>query len=191
MTLNGLPAAEAEAAFLACCGSRSWARQMTEGRPYADAEALLEAADRIWWSLAPEDWREAFAAHPKIGEKKAAGDAQFRHWSEQEQAGVASAEEVLLAELAEGNRAYAERFGCIFIVCASGKSAEEMLGLLRSRLGNDPETELRVAAEEQRKITRLRLGKLLEASPGCAGLRPAPPEQRAGETPAHPGEQTA
>ncbi len=159
MKLNDLPPAEAEAVLLACCGSRAWARRMAEGRPYADADTLLEAADRIWWSLTPEDWREAFAAHPKIGEKKTAGDVRFRRWSEQEQAGVESAEEVVLAELADANRAYAERFGYIFIVCATGKSAGEMLGLLRSRLGNDPEAELRVAAEEQRKITRLRLLK--------------------------------
>lgn len=159
MSWNDLPPEEAEAVFLSCCGSRAWARRMAEGRPYVDQDALLEAADRIWWSLAPEDWLEAFAAHPKIGEKKPSGDAQFRRWSEQEQAGVRSAESSLLAELAEANRAYAERFGYIFIVCATGKSAEEMLGLLRSRLGNDPETELRLAAEEQRKITRLRLLK--------------------------------
>ena len=159
MNLNDLVPAEAEAAFLSCCGSHAWARRMTEGRPYADHDALLEAADRVWSSLAPEDWREAFAAHPKIGEKKPSGDAQFRRWSEQEQAGVESAESSLLAELAEANRAYAERFGYIFIVCATGKSAEEMLGLLRARMGNDAETELRLAAEEQRKITRLRLLK--------------------------------
>ncbi|MEP7010707.1 MAG: 2-oxo-4-hydroxy-4-carboxy-5-ureidoimidazoline decarboxylase [Acidobacteriota bacterium] len=159
MKLNDLPPTEAEAAFLACCGSRAWARRMIEGRPYADAEFLLEAADRTWWSLAKEDWREAFAAHPQIGEKKTAGDAQFRRWSEQEQAGVESTEEVILADLADANRAYAERFGYIFIVCATGKSATEMLGLLRSRLGNDPDTELRIAAEEQQRITRLRILK--------------------------------
>ncbi|HXU34530.1 MAG TPA: 2-oxo-4-hydroxy-4-carboxy-5-ureidoimidazoline decarboxylase [Thermoanaerobaculia bacterium] len=159
MNLNDLSPAEAETGFLSCCGSRTWARRMTEGRPYGDGATLLETADQVWWSLAPEDWGEAFAAHPQIGEKKIEGDDRFRRWSEQEQAGVASAETALLAELAEANRAYAERFGYIFIVCATGKSAGEMLGLLRSRLGNDPETELRVAAEEQRKITRLRLLK--------------------------------
>jgi OHCU decarboxylase len=157
--LNALPPAEAEAAFLACCGSRAWTRRMTEGRPYAGKTALLDAADQVWWSLAPEDWREAFAAHPQIGEKKTRGEDQFQRWSEQEQAGVASAEAALLADLAEANRIYAERFGYIFIVCATGKSAGEMLELLRSRLGNDPEAELRVAAEEQQKITRLRLLK--------------------------------
>jgi len=163
VNLNDLSLAEAEAAFLACCGSHAWARGMAEGRPYTGSEALLEAADRIWWGLAPADWREAFAAHPaiggKLGERKTVGDAQFRRWSEQEQSGVASAEAGVLAELEDANRVYAERFGYIFIVCATGKSAEEMLGLLRSRLHNDPDTELSVAAEEQGKITRLRLMK--------------------------------
>ena len=160
MKLNALPPAEAEKAFLACCGSRTWGQRMTDGRPYADTAELLETADRVWWSLAPADWQEAFAAHPRIGERKAAGEDQFRRWSEQEQAGATSAESAILAELAEANRIYDERFGHIFIVCATGKSAGEMLGLLRSRLDNDPETELRVAAEEQRKITRLRLLKI-------------------------------
>ena len=163
MNLNALPPPEAEAVFLTCCGSRAWARRMAEGRPYPDTAALVAAGDRIWGSLAPEDWREAFAAHPsiggKFGERKGGGEDRFRRWSEEEQAGVASAEEALLADLAEANRSYAERFGYIFIVCATGKSAEEMLALLRSRLSNDSETELSVAAEEQQKITRLRLLK--------------------------------
>lgn len=161
--LNALPAADAEAAFLACCGSRVWARRMTEGRPYRDAGHLFETADRIWWELGREDWREAFAAHPRIGEKKAGEDRSGR-WSAQEQAGAMSAEAAVLAELAEANRIYAERFGHIFIVCATGKSAGEMLGLLRARLDNDPETEVCVAAEEQGKITRLRLEKWLEGA---------------------------
>ncbi len=160
MNLNALPMPEAEAEFLACCGSRSWARRMVEGRPYADTAELMAMADRVWWSLAPADWQEAFAAHPAIGENKVGAEDRSRRWSEQEQSGVASAEAALLAELAEANRIYAERFGTIFIVCATGKSAGEMLGLLRSRLGNDPEVELRVAAEEQQKITRLRLLKV-------------------------------
>jgi OHCU decarboxylase len=159
VSLNALPPAEAEAAFLACCGSRVWAQRMTDGRPYADTAELLETADRVWWSLEPADWQEAFAAHPRIGERKARGEGQFHRWSEQEQAGAASAEMAILRELAEANRIYDERFGHIFIVCATGKSAAEMLSLLRSRLDNDADTELRVAAEEQRKITRLRLLK--------------------------------
>ncbi len=160
MKLDALSSAEAEAAFLACCGSKAWARAMAEGRPYSDDEDLLETSDRVWWNLTPEDWGEAFAAHPKIGERKSEGDERFRRWSEQEQAGVASTEAATLADLAEANRIYAERFGYVFIVCATGKSAEEMLGLLRARLHNEPEAELRVAAGEQAKITRLRLAKL-------------------------------
>jgi OHCU decarboxylase len=159
--LNDLPAAEAETALLACCASRAWAREIVARRPYGDAADLLEAADQIWWSLEPADWLEAFAGHPRIGEKKT-GEDRSRRWSEEEQAGAASAEEAVLAELAEANRIYDERFGHIFIVCATGKSAGEMLGLLRARQENDPETELRIAAEEQRKITRLRLLKWLE-----------------------------
>jgi len=133
-------------------------------RPYRDAADLLETADRVWWDLAPADWREAFAAHPRIGERKLDGEERSRRWSADEQAGAAGAREAVLAELAAANRTYEERFGHIFIVCATGKSADEMLGLLRARLANNPQTELRIAAEEQRKITRLRLLKWLEGS---------------------------
>lgn len=125
---------------------------------------LLEAADRIWWGLEAEDWLEAFSHHPKIGERKAqlaqAGEAA--RWSEQEQAATRDAAKGALAELAALNRAYEERFGFIYIICATGRTTEEMLVLLRERLRNDYETELKVAAEEQRRITHLRLGKLLE-----------------------------
>ncbi len=159
-SLNALPPAEAEAAFLACCGSRAWSRWMVSRRPYADLGDLLETADRVWATLAPADWREAFAAHPRIGEKKQDGEDRFRRWSAAEQSDAAGAPATVRAELAEANRIYDQRFGHIFIVCATGKSAEEMLALLRQRLGNDAETELRTAAEEQRKITRLRLEKL-------------------------------
>jgi len=159
-SLNALPPADAEAAFLACCGSQAWARWMVSRRPYADTADLLATADRIWATLTPADWREAFAAHPRIGDKKQDGEDRFRRWSAAEQSGASSADATVRAELAEANRIYEDRFGHIFIVCATGKSAEEMLSLLRQRLGNDPDTELRIAAEEQRKITRLRLEKL-------------------------------
>jgi OHCU decarboxylase len=124
----------------------------------------LKSADEIWWSLDAPDWLEAFAAHPKIGGRKAASeqDAQAQSWSEQEQSGVRDAGAATLDELAEANRAYEERFGHIFIVCATGKTAGEMRALLRARLQNDAATELRNAAEEQRKITHLRLEKMLE-----------------------------
>lgn len=152
--LNALSGGEAEEALLACCGSRAWARQVAESRPFRDLADLEEKSDRIWRSLGREDWLEAFAVHPRIGEPGS-------RWSEQEQAGAREADAQTLAELVEANRAYESRFDHIFIVCATGKSAGEMLGLLRGRLDNDPEAELRIAAEEQRKITHLRLEKLL------------------------------
>ncbi len=162
--LNELSDAQAEAELLRCCGSTRWAREVAQERPFASFQELLEVGDRIWWSLEEADWLEAFRAHPRIGERKAEG-AQVvgtRRWSTQEQAGVQRSPEEVRAALAAGNREYEARFGHIFLVCATGKSGEEMLALLRGRLGNDPDTELRVAAEEQRKITHLRLEKLLQ-----------------------------
>jgi len=161
--LNLLPPEQAEAEFLKCCGATRWARAMTSLRPVASTDALFAKADDIWWSLNAEDWLEAFRAHPKIGEKKAAAAQaeQAQSWSAQEQSGVADASSQTKDELARLNREYEDRFGFIFIVCASGKSSEEMLAILNSRIGNDRDTELRIAAEEQRKITRLRLGKLI------------------------------
>ncbi|HBL26447.1 MAG TPA: bifunctional allantoicase/OHCU decarboxylase [Acidobacteria bacterium] len=152
--LNALPGEAAEAALLACCGSRVWARRMVVGRPYRDRADLVRISDGVWWSLAAEDWLEAFRAHPRIGEKGG-------RWSEQEQAGARGARPEVLADLVAANRRYEERFGHLFIVCATGKSAAEMLALLQERIGQDPASELRTAAEEQRKITHLRLEKLL------------------------------
>jgi OHCU decarboxylase len=157
---NAMPPEMAEAALLACCASPRWARRMAQRRPFEDTADLVAAADAIWWELAPENWLEAFAAHPKIGEKPQQESQRERGWSEQEQA-AAELNAASEAALAEGNRAYQDRFGYIFIVCATGKSAEEMLAILRQRIQNDADTELRVAAEEQRKITELRLKKLL------------------------------
>ncbi len=161
--LNELAAPEAKAEFLKCCGSRSWAQRMTENRPFASQEELFAKADETSLSLTDEDWLEAFRAHPKIGEKKAATtqSAQEKNWSTQEQSGVAGASADTVTQLAARNREYEERFGFIFIVCASGKSSDEMLAILNSRLMNNPEDELFVAAREQQKITRLRLEKLL------------------------------
>ncbi len=169
--LNEAEREQAEADLLACCGSRSWARRMAAERPFAAAAALHAAAERIWSELGAEDWLEAFRAHPRIGERKAAtnagpqvsGSAEARsaRWSEGEQSGARDADLALLDELTAANRAYEERFGHLFIVCATGRSAAEMLALLRERLHNDPAAELPVAAAEQSKITRLRLEKLL------------------------------
>ncbi|HEX9943539.1 MAG TPA: allantoicase [Thermoanaerobaculia bacterium] len=161
--LNAVAAEDAEATLLACCGSRAWARRMAESRPFRDASEMKETSDRTWWSLGREDWLEAFAAHPRIGEAAKTGGKQTRRWSEQEQAGARGVPPEVLQRLSEGNLLYQQKFGHIFIVCATGKDAAEMLTLLRERLGNDPETELRVAAEEQRKITNLRLEKLLSS----------------------------
>ncbi len=153
--MNHLPSGERHEAFLACCASTSWASQMASAPAFSSVTALLRAADRVWRAADRKDWLEAFAAHPKIGEKKASG------WAKGEQSGVATASQQALDELAERNREYEARFGFIFIICATGRSANEMLGELRRRLTTDPDTEIRTAAEEQRKITRLRLEKWL------------------------------
>ncbi len=143
--------------LLACCGSREWARRMKQSQPFSSAEEMLDAAGRIWSELGPSDWLQAFAAHPRIGESSSDPRAAA------EQSCVAGAQPEILTRLAAANHAYEERFGYIYIVCASGKTADEMLAMLESRLSNDAETELRVAAAEQRQITRLRLEKLLES----------------------------
>jgi len=152
---------QAEAEFLKCCGSKNWAQQMVGARPYPGLNELIAKADRIWWSLDSGDWLEAFHSHPKIGEKKAAPTAvEAQRWSENEQSGIRNSAQQTLDELADLNRAYEEKFGYIFIVCASGKSSEEMLAMLHDRLKNNAAEELRIAATEQAKITQLRLRKL-------------------------------
>jgi len=162
--LNQTAKEMAEADFLNCCGSPTWARMMTEARPFADVAALLKQAGQIWLNLESQDWLEAFAAHPKIGARKAVSrqSAQFAEWSEAEQSGTQTAADSLREELEKANRLYEEKFGFIFIVCATGKSAEEMLDLCRRRIRNNADSEIRIAADEQRKITEIRLKKLLE-----------------------------
>ena len=163
--LNHAPVEIAEAKFLDCCGSRKWAREMTESRPFADENTLLNRAGQIWRNLSPADWLEAFAAHPKIGARKAAPaqQAQSAEWSRGEQVGMQSAEDSVKDALAEANRLYEDSFGYIFIVCATGKSAKEMLEICHARLGNRSDEEIKNAAEEQRKITEIRLKKLLQS----------------------------
>src|SRR5919204_961083 len=156
--LNAAPEYAARDELLRCCGSTRWARQMTEARPFSTVEALAETADKIWRGLARSDWLEAFAAHPRIGESSSAGGEP---WSEREQSGVRTASAQVRDRLAAANREYEARFGYIFIVCATGKSAGEMLEILEHRLTNRPEEELPIAAEEQRKIMQLRLVRLL------------------------------
>jgi len=161
--LNSLTAEDAAKELRQCCGSSRWADLVSSDRPYSKLETLITHADLVWWTLTPADWLEAFRSHPKIGEKKP-GDkvsVQSQQWSGQEQAGVSSAPQDTVDSLAELNRAYEEKFGFIFIICATGKTSEEMLAALKERLQHDSDTELRLAAAEQAKITALRLKKLL------------------------------
>ncbi len=162
--LDTLPENEARAALLRCCGSARWASLMLDARPYRDADRLFEAAERAWAATEAADWLEAFSHHPRIGDRTAleARFAATRAWSSGEQGGVTTAANDVLDALAEGNSTYEARFGHVFLVCASGKTAPEMLELLHRRLPNAPETELRVAAGEQSRITRLRLSRLLQ-----------------------------
>jgi OHCU decarboxylase len=136
---------------------------MTAARPFETPNELMKSAEQTWWSLNQEDWLEAFRCHPKIGERKAEHQtgSVAQKWSGQEQSGVGSAAKVTVELLAELNQEYQDRFGYIFIVCATGKSADEMVSILRDRIGNDELKELRIAAGEQAKITKLRLEKLL------------------------------
>jgi OHCU decarboxylase len=160
--LNALPASEAERELLACCGSRAWAREVAAGRPYVDVEVLLSSSDWVWSRLAPDDWLEAFAKHPRIGDRAAAtATGTERRWSDREQSRAQEGDAAVLAELATANAEYEDRFGHVFLICATGKSADEILANARLRLNNHPERELHVAAEEQRRIMHLRLRKLL------------------------------
>jgi len=163
--LGELPATHAIELLTACCGSSRWVSSMVARRPFRSLDAVLAAADDIWWSLDATDWREAFAHHPRIGEQLSAvpQDERGRGWSSAEQTGISTARDAVRDALAAANREYEHKFGYIYIVCASGQSAEAMLSLARARIDNQPDTELRVAAEEQRKITRLRLEKLLSS----------------------------
>jgi 2-oxo-4-hydroxy-4-carboxy-5-ureidoimidazoline decarboxylase len=157
---NALPPSAAEAALHDCCGATRWTKLLAAERPFLSAEALYRAADAAWRKMDRADILEAFSCHPRIGEKAAAGSESHRQWSEGEQNGARTATEDVKSRLVRQNRDYFEKFGYIFIVCASGKSAEEMLALLTGRLQNDDATELPVAAEQQRLILRLRLEKL-------------------------------
>jgi 2-oxo-4-hydroxy-4-carboxy-5-ureidoimidazoline decarboxylase len=171
--LNHLPAGEDRQALLACCASTRWVDRMLSQRPFKDANEVFTAATRLWNDLGREDWLEAFAAHPRLGESRPGGQAGRRAepapghgalgeaWSETEQAGVGSADADVKAALAQANRDYEAKFGWIYLACATGRSAEELLDLARRRMANAPDEELKVAAAEQDRITRLRLEKLL------------------------------
>jgi 2-oxo-4-hydroxy-4-carboxy-5-ureidoimidazoline decarboxylase len=158
---NSLPHEEAAREILPCCGSKTWAASMASKRPLREEPALLAASDEIWRGLGEADWLEAFKSHPRIGESRAeeAAQAQSSAWSEQEQQKAATADEAVKMALKWGNREYEHKFGRIFIVCATGKSASELLEILRRRLHNDEAAELQQAAEEQRQIMHIRLNK--------------------------------
>jgi OHCU decarboxylase len=157
--VNALAPEEARQALERCCGSARWVAGMLARRPFPSTAALHAAADDVWRSLGPTDFLEAFAHHPKIGEKKA-GAAPTSAWSAEEQSRAAAAPADTAAALAALNQTYAARFGYIFIICATGRAADEIVAALRARLGNDPDTELAIAAAEQARITHLRLEKL-------------------------------
>ena len=154
--LNALDPAAAREALLSCCGSQAWASRMLAERPFVSADRLFGAADRIWAGLAPEDWLEAFSKHPRIGETK-----PVSAWSAEEQQGMHQASSATVADIAEKNQLYYQKFGWVFLICATGKLADEMREELVARLANEPGEELAVAGGEQSKITRIRLRKLL------------------------------
>ena len=161
--VNALSVEDATHAFMQCCTSSTWVKRMVESRPYADAEALVQAANENWLDLQEADFLEAFEGHPKIGDVSSlkAKYANTKELASGEQSGVNAADEATIEALANGNTEYEKKFGFIFIVCATGKSAGEMLELLNARLPNDRDTELKNAAEEQRKIFHIRLNKLI------------------------------
>jgi 2-oxo-4-hydroxy-4-carboxy-5-ureidoimidazoline decarboxylase len=160
--LNKMNGEHALSELFKCCGSQHWAQKLTDCRPFSNIQDLIGSSDRIWMECDRKDALEAFSHHPKIGDLKSLEKkfATTREWASGEQAGLKTAAGKIIQELAAGNAAYESKFGYIFIVCATGKSAEEMLGLLQSRIGNDAETELKIAMIEQNKITHLRLEKL-------------------------------
>ena len=161
--LNNASAEEAQQELIRCCGSRRWAEKMMARRPFKSSDELLNLADDIWQRLDKTDWLEAFSHHPKIGGVDTLRQkfASTKQWAEGEQKGVKEASDETLKALAEGNSTYEKKFGYIFIVCATGKSADEMLALLQARLANAADAEIAVAMMEQNKITRIRLEKLL------------------------------
>lgn len=162
---NSLDLAAATREALPCCGSHAWATALASARPIEDAESLVETSSSIWRGLPEEAWREAFDSHPRIGQNhsQAQTTEESLRWSAQEQRAALSKDEAAKLALEDANRRYEERFGRIFIVCASGKTSNEILSILKARMQNDSATELREAAEQQRQITQLRLHRWLES----------------------------
>ena len=162
--LNTLPKEELKSELLKCCGSAAWVNNMVPFFPAEDLVELLEDAEEQWYKCSPADWKAAFAHHPRIGDvdslmKKFSSTAD---WASEEQGGVKTASLEVIEKLAKENEEYENKFGYIFIVCATGKSAVEMLQMLTERLKNDPKEEMEIAADEQNKITKLRLEKLVD-----------------------------
>jgi len=156
--LNGLPREALVEEFLSICSSRRWAASMADSRPFRDKAELQRKAESVWLGLGPRDWLEALTGHPRIGEQ---GGASQEH-SRQEQASMQDASQSVQVAIAAGNRTYEARFGHVFLISAAGREPREILAELTRRLDNSPEDELRVAAEEHRRITRLRLDRMLE-----------------------------
>jgi len=154
---------EAKSVFEKCCVSQAWVQHMAVARPFSSEKELFNRSEFIWFQLEEKDWKEAFAGHPKIGDIESLRKkyAQSKTWSTQEQSGMDEANEKVIQELADLNEKYEKKFGYIFIVCATGKSAFEMLEILKKRIHHSPDDELKIAASEQNKITQIRLQKLL------------------------------
>ncbi len=161
--LNECSRLEAAEIFSKCCGADNWINDMINARPFKTHQGIIETGEKIWRSLNETDWLEAFDHHPKIGDINSLREkfSSTKQFAQREQSGVNHASTEILEELAKLNNEYEKRFGYIFIVCATGKTADEMLSIIRNRITNDPETEIKIAMEEQNKITKLRLEKLL------------------------------
>ncbi|CAN5458501.1 2-oxo-4-hydroxy-4-carboxy-5-ureidoimidazoline decarboxylase [soil metagenome] len=161
--LDDMPDTAAATELTACCGSSAWVSGMLARRPFATTDVLLSAADEVADTLVENDWLEAFTHHPKIGARSAnaAVSTTAKSWSAGEQSAVATADTTVMVALADANDAYEARYGFIFIVFANGRNASEILALLRTRMTNERSDEISIASAEQRKITRLRLGKLV------------------------------
>ena len=162
-SLNSLTNSEANEQFKLCCGAKNWIQKMNRNRPFQNENEVYNKAESIWFSLSSDDWLEAFTHHPKIGNIESLRKKfhNTKSISENEQSGVNDAAESTLKDLAESNQLYEDKFGFIFIVCATGKSADEMLAMIKIRLNNNVNAEMLNASKEQNKITKLRLEKLL------------------------------
>jgi len=159
---NNFSASQQKEELFKCCGCTAWSEKLVQQSPFASIEKLKQSSDEIWWQCEQKEWLEAFTHHPKIGDVKSLEKkfASTKEWASGEQSSVTTASQDVLHQLKDGNEEYEKKFGYIFIVCATGKSATEMLVLLNNRLLNSPDAEIKIAAQEQNKITHLRIDKL-------------------------------